>query len=101
MAPDDSKALKSLGSLLYRLGQYTEAEDYLQKAQSIDPESWSITFDLALTKYAVGNLSASEALFSEAIARAPDDATRKLLSALMAYPVLASGDYRREKPSFS
>jgi len=37
LAPHDSKALKSLGSLLYRLGQYADAEDYLQKARSIDP----------------------------------------------------------------
>jgi tetratricopeptide (TPR) repeat protein len=94
LAPDDVNALKNLGSILWRLERYTEAEPWLEKAYAVDPQ-WSVALDLALCRYALGNLAESEQLFAEAIAAAPDEGTRRLLCTHMAYAVLASGDWRR------
>jgi Tfp pilus assembly protein PilF len=95
IAPDDVNALKNLGSILWRLERYTEAEPWLEKAYAIAPQSWSVALDLALCRYALGNIADSEQLFAAAITAAPDDTTRQLLCTHMAYAVLASGDWRR------
>jgi tetratricopeptide (TPR) repeat protein len=94
LAPDDVNALKNLGSILWRLERYTEAEPWLEKAYTVS-QSWSVALDLALCKYALGNIAVSEQLFAAAITAAPDDTTRRLLCTHMAYAVLASGDWRR------
>ena len=95
MAPHEAAALHILGLVLYRTEKYKEAEVWLQKAESIDPESWSIALTLALTKYALGDLDGSVEVFSEAIARAPDEPMRTMIRMQMAHPILASGDYKR------
>ncbi len=95
MAPHEAAALHILGLVLYRTEKYKEAEVWLQKAESIDPKSWSIALTLALTKYALGDLDGSVEVFSEAIARAPDEPMRTMIRMQMAHPILASGDYKR------
>ncbi len=95
MAPRRADALHVLGLILLRTEKYSEAELWLREARSIDQDSASIALDLASTMYALGDLTGSVEVFAEAIARAPDESTRRILRTHMAHPILALGDYER------
>ena len=95
LAPGDADVLAHLGSIQFRMERYDEAAASLEEAQSITPQSWTIAYLLAATKFALADLANSEVQFTKAIADCPDDATRRLLFAPMAYPILAAGDYVR------
>jgi tetratricopeptide (TPR) repeat protein len=95
MAPRSADALHILGLILFKTEKYSEAELWLREARSIDQDSASIALDLASTKYAMGDLIGSVEVFEEAIARAPDESTQRMLRTHMAHPILALGDYAR------
>jgi len=87
LAPGDADVLAHLGSIQFRMERYDEAAASLEEAQSITPQSWTIAYLLAATKFALADLANSEVQFTKAIADCPDDATRRLLFAHMAYPI--------------
>jgi tetratricopeptide (TPR) repeat protein len=95
MAPRSADALHIVGLILFKTEKYSEAELWLREARSIDQDSASIALDLASTKYALGDLIGSVEVFEEAIARAPDESTQRMLRTHMAHPILALGDYAR------
>jgi hypothetical protein len=95
LAPRDAEVLEHLGAIQFKMERYDEAAASLQEAQSISPQTWTIAYLLAVTKFALADLAASEVQFTKAIANAPDDTTRRVLFAHMAYPILAAGDYAR------
>jgi tetratricopeptide (TPR) repeat protein len=71
-SPDNAATLDSMGWLLYREGKYTEALDYLKRANEsgADPE---IDLHIGEVQWAMGDQKAARATWTAALLKAPED----------------------------
>ena len=93
--PGHPDALKNLGCVLYRLQRFAEARPLLEAAIAARPGDHSIAFNLGAACYALGELAESERWFIDAVCTAPSEVHHARALTQLAYPILASGDYRR------
>jgi tetratricopeptide (TPR) repeat protein len=72
MEPDSPAIIDSMGWVLFKLGDYTAALDYLERAYRLfdDPE---VAAHLVDTRWALGQRDAALELLDTALAQAPDD----------------------------
>ncbi len=71
-SPDNAATLDSMGWLLYKEGKYTEALDYLQRANEsgADPE---IDLHIGEVQWAMGDQKAARETWKAALLKAPED----------------------------
>ncbi len=71
-SPDNAATLDSMGWLLYKEGKYTEALDYLKRANEsgADPE---IDLHMGEVQWAMGDQKAARETWKAALLKAPDD----------------------------
>lgn len=70
--PDDPAFLDSMGWVLFRLGRYPEALEYLQRAYEMMPDG-EIAAHLGETLWVLGRRDAAWRIWDEAIAAEPDN----------------------------
>ncbi len=70
--PDDAAVLDSMGWVLYRLGRFAEAVEYLKRAQATSGEP-EIAAHLVEVLWQAGQEAEARALFERALQAAPDD----------------------------
>lgn len=71
-APEDPAVIDSMGWVLYRLGRYQEARDYLQKAYDMTKDG-EIAAHLGEVMWAMGDKEAARALWTSARKESPSD----------------------------
>ena len=76
IAPDDAFIIDSMGWVLYRLGDFPRAYELLKKAHDARPDA-EIAAHLGEVLWALNRRAEAERVWSEAIARAPDNETLK------------------------
>ncbi len=76
IAPDDAFIIDSMGWVLYRLGDLTRAHELLKKAYDARPDA-EIAAHLGEVLWKMNRRAEAERVWSEAIARAPDNETLK------------------------
>ena len=79
ISPNDFYILDSMGWVLYRLGRFSEAIEFLEKARALkdDPE---VAAPLGEVLWVLGNHDEARALINSAIKDTPDD--ERLLNVL-------------------
>ena len=76
IAPDDAFIIDSMGWVLYRLGDLVRAHELLRKAYDARPDA-EIAAHLGEVLWKMNRRAEAERVWSEAIARAPDNETLK------------------------
>jgi len=90
-APDNPLYLHHLGKTYVRLGRYSEASRYLERARRIDPELQGLAYDLAYLFYVRSEFSRAIELFQEVI---KDEPSNVLAHYYIALCFLGERDYQ-------
>jgi tetratricopeptide (TPR) repeat protein len=72
MNPDNAAIIDSMGWVLYKLGDYRGALDYLERAYRLEPEP-EIASHLVAVRWQLGQHDSARALLQEALKQSPDD----------------------------
>ena len=71
-SPDNAATLDSMGWLLYKEGRYTEALDYLKRANEAGADS-EIDLHMGEVQWAMGDQKGARATWQAALLKAPED----------------------------
>jgi tetratricopeptide (TPR) repeat protein len=83
--PEFAEAHYNLGLLYLNLGDQEKAQRHLEAAKQIDPDELDYTVALGRAQAEVGNYDAAKALFSEVVAREPNNLAAKNNLAVLAF----------------
>ena len=72
MSPDSAAIIDSMGWVLYKLGDYRGALDYLERAYRLEPEP-EIASHLVVTRWHLGQHDSARELLQEALKQSPED----------------------------
>ena len=72
MNPDSAAIIDSMGWVLYKLGDYRGALDYLERAYRLEPEP-EIASHLVVTRWHLGEHDSARELLQDALKQSPDD----------------------------
>jgi len=94
MNPDSAAIIDSMGWVLYKLGDYRGALDYLERAYRLEPEP-EIASHLVVTRWHLGQHDSARELLQEALNRAPTTVTSKKPASNSANDALVAARDRR------
>ncbi|HVY66844.1 MAG TPA: tetratricopeptide repeat protein [Gammaproteobacteria bacterium] len=72
MSPDSAAIIDSMGWVLYKLGDYRAAADYLERAYRLEPEP-EIASHLVAVRWRLGQHDSARELLEQALKQSPDD----------------------------
>jgi tetratricopeptide (TPR) repeat protein len=72
MSPDSPAIIDSMGWVLYKLGDYGAARDYLERAYRLEPEP-EIASHLVVVRWRLGEKDSARELLRKALEQSPDD----------------------------
>jgi Flp pilus assembly protein TadD len=80
--PPDANVMLQMGIISFREKQFAQAEQEFARAQQLDPSSYEISYNLLLTRLALGKVEAATALIGQTIQLAPGADERSFLGLL-------------------